>query len=189
MLFNERIAVGRPGRVSDRALLRLWRRRQIVARQPCAAVLDIAASRSFSVSSLGQCAKHQYGKCASHHIFPDRETGAARTRRTGGHFFLPEPNVGCHPAVFWLGAAAIVLIFSFLGFFDSRLPFCALDISASLGLTRGWTQAFTSWRNASRSLSHRLPRRLIRFRRVRADGRPSLSPGQCPWKAARWLRN
>jgi hypothetical protein len=39
------------------------------------------------------------------------------------YFFLPDPNVGCQPAVapFWLGAAAMVLIFSFFGFFDSRL--------------------------------------------------------------------
>jgi hypothetical protein len=40
------------------------------------------------------------------------------------YFFLPEPKVGCHPPIFWLGVAAIVLIFSFLGFFASRLPFC-----------------------------------------------------------------
>ncbi len=40
------------------------------------------------------------------------------------YFFLSEPKVGCHPPIFWLGAAAIVLIFSFLGFFASRLPFC-----------------------------------------------------------------
>ena len=49
------------------------------------------------------------------------------------YFFLPEAKLGCHPAVFWLGAAAIVLIFSFLGFLDSRLPFCSpLAISLSL---------------------------------------------------------
>ena len=41
------------------------------------------------------------------------------------YFFLPEAKLGCHPAVFWLGAAAIVLIFSFLGFLVSRLPFCS----------------------------------------------------------------
>ena len=41
------------------------------------------------------------------------------------YFFLPEPKAGCHPAVFWLGAAAIVLIFSFLGFLASRLLFCS----------------------------------------------------------------
>jgi hypothetical protein len=40
------------------------------------------------------------------------------------YFFLPEAKPGCHPPVFWLGAAAIVLIFSFLGFLASRLPFC-----------------------------------------------------------------
>ena len=39
-------------------------------------------------------------------------------------FLLPDPKLGCQPAdaPFWLGAAAIVLIFSFLGFLDSRLP-------------------------------------------------------------------
>jgi hypothetical protein len=39
------------------------------------------------------------------------------------YFFLPDPKFGCQPAddPFWLGAAAIVLIFSFLGFLDSRL--------------------------------------------------------------------
>jgi hypothetical protein len=54
------------------------------------------------------------------------------------YFFLPEPKDGCHPAVFWLGAAAIVLIFSFLGFLDSRLPLCsplAMLISLSLMMT------------------------------------------------------
>jgi hypothetical protein len=35
------------------------------------------------------------------------------------YFFLPAAKVGCHPAAFWLGAAAIVLIFSFLGFLTS----------------------------------------------------------------------
>jgi hypothetical protein len=53
----------------------------------------------------------------------------------GDYFFLPEPKLGCHPAVFWLGAAAIVLIFSFFGFLDSRLPFCSpLPMPISLGL-------------------------------------------------------
>jgi hypothetical protein len=37
---------------------------------------------------------------------------------------LLDPKFGCQPAdvPFWLGAAAIVLAFSFFGFFDSRLP-------------------------------------------------------------------
>jgi hypothetical protein len=41
------------------------------------------------------------------------------------YFFLPDPKFGCQPAAapFWLGAAAIVLIISFLGFLDSRLLF------------------------------------------------------------------
>jgi hypothetical protein len=39
------------------------------------------------------------------------------------YFFLPDPKLGCHPAAdpFWLGAAAIILTFSFFGFLDSRL--------------------------------------------------------------------
>ena len=43
------------------------------------------------------------------------------------YFFLPDARFGCHPAAapFWLGAAAIVLIFSFLGFFFSRLLLCS----------------------------------------------------------------
>ena len=52
------------------------------------------------------------------------------------YFFLPDPSVGCHPAAvpFWLGAAAIVFIFSFLGFFFSRLLLCSpLAMSSSLG--------------------------------------------------------
>ena len=40
------------------------------------------------------------------------------------YFFLPEPKVGCQLPVFWLGAAAITLIFSFLGFLASRLLLC-----------------------------------------------------------------
>jgi hypothetical protein len=38
---------------------------------------------------------------------------------------LPDdPRVGCHAAAFWLGEAAIALIFSFLGFLASRLLLC-----------------------------------------------------------------
>jgi hypothetical protein len=48
-------------------------------------------------------------------------------KRADVYLVLPDPNVGCQPAAvpFWLGAAAIVLIFSFFGFFASRLPFCS----------------------------------------------------------------
>jgi hypothetical protein len=49
----------------------------------------------------------------------------ARSRTISfGYFFLSDPKLGCHPADFWLGAAAMTLIFSFLGFLLSRLPFC-----------------------------------------------------------------
>jgi hypothetical protein len=49
------------------------------------------------------------------------------------YFFFPEAKLGCHPAVFWLGAAAMVLICCFLGFLTSRLPFCSpLAMSLSL---------------------------------------------------------
>jgi hypothetical protein len=40
------------------------------------------------------------------------------------YFFLSEARVGCHVAAFWLGAAAMDLIFSFLGFLASRLLLC-----------------------------------------------------------------
>src|SRR5262245_50845055 len=40
------------------------------------------------------------------------------------YFFLPSAKVGCHPAAFWLGAAAMTLIFFFLGFLASRLLLC-----------------------------------------------------------------
>jgi hypothetical protein len=52
------------------------------------------------------------------------------------YFFLPDPRFGCHPtaAPFWLGAAAIVLIVAFLGFFFSRLLLCSpLAMSTSFG--------------------------------------------------------
>jgi hypothetical protein len=32
------------------------------------------------------------------------------------YFLLPSAKVGCHPAPFWLGAAAMTLIFFFFGF-------------------------------------------------------------------------
>src|SRR5579883_469612 len=52
------------------------------------------------------------------------------------YFFFPEPTFGCQPPIFWLGAAAIVLTFGFLGFLASRLPRCSpLAMSASLGLS------------------------------------------------------
>jgi hypothetical protein len=40
------------------------------------------------------------------------------------YFLLPSAKVGCHPAPFWLGAAATTLIFFFLGFLGSRLLLC-----------------------------------------------------------------
>jgi hypothetical protein len=50
------------------------------------------------------------------------------------YFFLPEAKLGCHAEAFWLGAAAITLIFSFLGFLASRFPLCCrLAMSISLG--------------------------------------------------------
>src|SRR6266511_6198139 len=62
------------------------------------------------------------------------EMGQPRSRGIRHYFFLPEPRVGCQPAPFWLGAAAITLIFSFLGFLVSRLLLCSpLAMSISLG--------------------------------------------------------
>jgi hypothetical protein len=53
------------------------------------------------------------------------------------YFFLPEPKAACHSApVFWLGAAAIVLIFSFLGFLACPIAFLIAfgHVNFSLGL-------------------------------------------------------
>src|SRR6202035_1195571 len=56
------------------------------------------------------------------------------------YFFLPDPKFGCQPAAapFWLGAAAIALIFSFFGFLPSITLLCALshDILPSLKVPR-----------------------------------------------------
>jgi hypothetical protein len=83
-----------------------------------------------------------------HHVFVGtmREMGAACFPQEAAkciaallyYFFLPEAKLGCHPAVFWLGAAAIVLIFCFLGFLVSRLPLCSpLAMSVSFGVDDG----------------------------------------------------
>jgi hypothetical protein len=68
---------------------------------------------------------------ARHSNSPSNKDGPPK-RTVCFYFFLPDPNVGCQPAVapFWLGAAAIVLTFSFFGFLDSLLP---LAMSPSLG--------------------------------------------------------
>ena len=64
------------------------------------------------------------------------ETGVIPRR----YFFFPEAKSGCHDTVFWLGAAAIVLILGFLGFLTSRLPLCSpLAISLSLLFDSDWT--------------------------------------------------
>src|SRR5258708_30051905 len=84
-------------------------------------------------------------------------TSAAR------YFFLPEPKVGCHPAVFWLGAAAMVLIFSFLGFLVSRLPFCSpLAMSISLGYVAGFVDdAVIECRISHRRIARRTFQRAV----------------------------
>jgi len=68
------------------------------------------------------------------------------------YFFLPEPKVGCQPAPapFWLGAAAITLILSFLGFLASRLLlYSPLAMSISLDFVgdvgTGYPQPPTPW--------------------------------------------
>ena len=75
-----------------------------------------------------------------------RAAGADATKRPSrqcsadaSYFFLPEAKVGCHAGAFWPGAAAITLIFSFLGFFASRFPLCwrlAMSISLDLRVTQ-----------------------------------------------------
>src|ERR1700756_1929700 len=59
------------------------------------------------------------------------------------YFLLPSSKVGCHPALLWLGAAAMTLIFFFLGFLASRLLLCcpfAMSISLGLRTTQIETQ-------------------------------------------------
>jgi hypothetical protein len=57
-----------------------------------------------------------------HGLFKKRLKQQRVRRYPAAYFFLPEGELGCHPPTFWLGAAAIVLIFCFLGFLTSRLP-------------------------------------------------------------------
>ena len=67
------------------------------------------------------------GSGRDHAAFPDNASDDS------SYFFLPEAKVGCHAEAFWLGAAAITLIFSFLGFLASRFPLCwRLAMSISL---------------------------------------------------------
>jgi hypothetical protein len=59
------------------------------------------------------------------------------------YFFLPEPKVGCHPPIFWLGAAAIVDLLSFrlLRFpIAFLLAFGHADFSLGLMMTQ-WLNA------------------------------------------------
>src|SRR6266511_4965687 len=65
------------------------------------------------------------------------EMGQPRSRGIRHYFFLPEPKFGCQPAPFWLGAAAITLIFSFLGFLVSRLLLCS-PLAMSISLNFDW---------------------------------------------------
>src|ERR1700752_3245418 len=74
------------------------------------------------------------------------------------YFLLPSAKVGCHPAPFWLGAAAMTLIFFFLGFLTSRLLLCwPLAMSISLGL-RTTQIEMQNWPNSQSEI-------IIRFRR------------------------
>src|ERR1700759_294610 len=117
------------------------------AGKPFARLLDRTAIRSGSERALRATAKRRQDDESRFHAFPfaggiDRQLRPACSRRMQAlsqrcYFFFPK--LGCHPAVFWLGAAAIVLIFSFLGFLDSRLPFCsplAIGFSLEFSQTR-----------------------------------------------------
>src|SRR5260221_14496852 len=87
-------------------------------------------ANSFQISVVQLCERRAVGAPA---IKGARPKGRKMLTSIARYFFLPEPKVGCHPAVFWLGAAAMVLIFSFFGFLVSRLPFCSpLAMSISL---------------------------------------------------------
>lgn len=79
------------------------------------------------------------------------------------YFFLPDAKPGCHPDVFWLGAAAIVLIFSFLGFLTSLFPRCsplAMPISLFTLSLIAVTECCCAALAPQRSLSVMVPRHL-----------------------------
>ena len=91
-------------------------------------------------------------------LVSDRSNGSRQRVRLCEHFylFLPEATVGCHAEAFWLGAAAITLIFSFLGFLGSRLLLCCpLAMSISSGfMTTQITHTLTSYLRADQT--HRI---------------------------------
>jgi hypothetical protein len=124
---NERVCKWGARRIAfdGRGFCRLRRGRRIVASQSPVRIFDAAAVWLLGESALRQCAQHQHRNGDSH----ANSLKAHRLVRTDlqhcAYLFLPEPKLGCHPAVFWLGAAAIVLIFSFFGFLASLLPFCS----------------------------------------------------------------
>jgi hypothetical protein len=63
-----------------------------------------------------------------HEVSPPKDPPKPRGQRTViFYFFLSEPWLGCQLAAapFWPGAVAMVLIFSFFGFFFSRLLLCS----------------------------------------------------------------
>ena len=108
-----------------RGLCHFRRRRRIVACQSPVRIFDAAAIRFLGERALRRCAQHQHCDGDFHANSLNADTLSGSDLQPCHYFFLPEPKLGCHPAVFWLGAAAIVLIFSFFGFLASRLPFCS----------------------------------------------------------------
>ena len=84
------------------------------------------------------------------------------------YFFLQDPNVGCQPAVlpFWLGAAAIVFIFSFFVFLDSRLPdsYARLKATSIKFACDGQDEMSTAFDEAVAQLEniHRSPVKMVR---------------------------
>jgi hypothetical protein len=78
----------------------------------------------------------------------DFRAGIERAIASHFYFLLPSAKVGCHPAPFWLGAAAMTLTFFFLGFLASRLLLCwPLAMSISFGLRMTQTE-MQNWPNS-----------------------------------------
>ena len=86
----------------------------------------IAVGRSSLAVLRSQIIRFRHGTVlnAGSHGYQLQLGGIPDAQRRTVYFLLTELRVGCHVAAFWLGAAAITLIFSFFGFLASRLPFC-----------------------------------------------------------------
>jgi hypothetical protein len=103
------------------------------------------------------------------------------------YFLLPSAKVGCHPAPFWLGAAAMTLIFFFLGFLASRLLLCCpFAMSISLGL-RTTQIEMQNWSIRNQKVSSKIPSPHGAKATTPSDKR-HLAPWQFGCRCLRWVK-